>query len=179
MKRILRHHPDTQGKKSRWLSDIYCGCGRRASMPIIHEPSQAQMFLTTSPLSPHLQSLACIILSSTNSQEYSLSPSYTFHGSLFLTYRSLVSLAWCSGTSLSGFTFPSFSSVIALHPFTNHPTFQPLWPSQRDSRSMPVFVFFSFYEIHFHLYIFLIFHALVQMPSALRNLLVSLPSDQI
>ena len=124
------------GEKSQWLSDVYCGCGRRASMPIIHEPSLAQMFLTTSPLTPHLQSLACIILSSANSQEYSLSPSYTFHGSLFLTYRSLVSLAWCSGTSLSGFTFPSFSSVIALHPFTNHPTFQPLWTSQRDSRSM-------------------------------------------
>lgn len=148
-------------------------------MPIMHGPSLAQMFLTTSPLSPHAQSLACIILSSENSQEYSLSPSFTFRGSLFLTYRSLVSLAWCSGTSLSGFTFPSFSSVIALHPFTNHPTFQPLWTSQRDSRSMPVFVFPSFCEIPFHLYIFLIFHALVQMPSALRNLLMSLPSNQI
>ena len=148
-------------------------------MPIMHVPSPVQRFLATSPLSPHLQLFACIILSSKNSQEYALSPSYTFHGSLFLTYRSSVSLAWCSGTSLSGFTFPSFNSVIALHPFTNHPTFQPLWTSHIDSRSMPVFVFFSFYEIPFHLYTFLIFHVLVQMPSALRNLLVSLPSNQI
>lgn len=43
----------------------------------------------------------------------------------------------------------ALNSAVALHFFTDHPTFQPLWTIQIDSRSMPTLRFSLFFETPF------------------------------